>query len=805
MTALLQSLRHAARQLRRAPSFTLIAILTLALGIGANTAIFSVVYTAFLRPLPFDDGERLVRVYEAARGQLSTLSPSNFADFATQSRLVRDLSAYYSDELALTGVGVPERVQVGRVTADAFDALRVQPALGRLFTDDESRVGGPKAVLLAHALWTRRFGGARDIVGQQVRLDGVSYQVIGVMPEGFTFPRESQLWMPLAFTSEELATQRGAHYLSAVGRLRDGATLAAADLELRAIAQRLERAYPAQNTDVSARVLTFRDAAVGDSRRALFVLLGAVGFLLLVACANVANLLLARAGKRSQEFAVRIALGAGRGRLALDIMTEGVLLAILGGVVGVLLAVWGLPLITAAIGSSYPALARAQLDWPVLLYTLAIALATATLFAAGPALVASRPTLVAAALRGVVSGAGRRTAGWRLRGTLVAAETALAVTLLAGAGLLLKSFSKLSSVEPGFDPRGVWTLELSLPDAEYPPERSRQFYSQLLERTRALPGVHAAGGSTLLPLQGGSYRLTYHTVDGVPEPTGRERVTDVRIVTDDYFRATGMRIVRGRPLLPTDRDGAPRAVVVNEALAHALWPGQDPIGHRLEVGSRFGLEGERGGGEVVGVVADVRELDLATPPRPGVFLAHRQFPVNGMSLVVRADDPPSIRRPLLEQIAALDPNLPVANERTLDALARESITEPRLYATLLSAFAITALVMAAVGIYGVMAVVIGQRTREIGIRMALGARAADVVRLVVGQGTGLAAIGALAGLAVAFPLTRLMRDLLYDVAPADPLVFTGVAVVLVLTALLAAWLPARRAAKVDPMTALRAE
>jgi putative ABC transport system permease protein len=502
---------------------------------------------------------------------------------------------------------------------------------------------------------------------------------------------------------------------------------------------------------------------------------------------------------------VRIALGAGRGRLALDIMTEGVLLALVGGVVGVLLAVWGLPLITAALGSSYPALAQAQLDWPVLLYTLAIALATATLFAAGPALVASRPTLVAAALRGVVTGAGRRTAGWRLRGTLVAAETALAVTLLAGAGLLLKSFSKLSSVEPGFDPRGVWTLELSLPEAEYPPARARQFYAQLLERARALPGVQAAGGSTILPLQGNTYRLTFSTVDGAPEPAGRERVADVRIVTDDYFRATGMRIVRGRPLLPTDREGAPRAVVVNEALANALWPGQDPLGHRLEVGSRFGLGEERGGGEVVGVVADVHELDLATPPRPGVFLAHRQFPVGAMSLVVRGDDPPSLRRPLLAQIAALDPNLPVSNERTLDALARESITEPRLYATLLTAFAITALVMAAVGIYGVMAVVIGQRTREIGIRMALGARAADVVRLVVTQGTGLAALGALAGLAVAFPLTRLMRDLLYDVAPADPLVFTAVAAVLVVTALLAAWLPARRAARVDPMTALRAE
>jgi putative ABC transport system permease protein len=802
------ALRYAVRRLARTPSFTLSALAALALGIGGNTAVFSAVYAALLRPFPYPQAERLQMVYETVGEQLGTLSPPNFTDLRAASRSFEAMAAFYGNSAALTGEGNAEQVQLGMVTADFFRVLRVAPLVGRTFDERETAFGGPKAVVLGEALWRRRFGGDPSVVGRAMRLDGVDHLVVGVMPASAALPRGADLWMPTAFSPEVLATQRGAHYLSAIGRLRAGVSPEAASTELRGIAARLAAAYPAVNGKTGAAIRSLREATAGGVQKALFVLLGAVGLVLLVACANVANLQLARAARERRARAIRVAVGARRVHLVRDALAEGLTLSLVGGALGAFIALWGVEALGASLRSVHPALGAVRVDAPVLGLAAALAVVTGLVVGVLPALATAGATGLAGLLAQGAAPPNDARRGSRVRGTLVATEVAMAVCLLVGAGLLLRTFVKLRDVELGFDPRNVWTFQLSLPEARYDsPVKAQQFYASLLERVRALPGVRAAGATSILPFGGSNYD-TDSELDGVKLVDAPDLpATEVRIVSDDYFRAAGMRLVRGRALAPTDRMGAPPVVVVSEALARKLWPGQDPIGHRVTYGTRFGLgkDHPRAGGEVVGVVADVRGQGVAEEAPAEAYIAHAQFPVGAMALAVRADDPPKLRNALVAQVAALDRDLPVYDERMFDALLADAVAQPRVYAVLMGAFAACALLLAAVGVYGVVALAVGQRTREIGVRVALGARANDVLRLVLGRGMRPVLVGAALGLVAAWGASRVVAGLLYGVATTDLLTFAAVPLVLVVVALLAALAPARRALRIPPTTALRAE
>jgi predicted permease len=814
LTVVATDLRHAARRLRRAPAFALLAGLTLALGIGATTAVFSVAYTALLRPLPFPDAGRLVNAAEVKREAVMSVAPPNYVDWKKTTRTM-DLAAWGNGTGALTSDGPAEQLPMAYVTDGFFSVLGMKAALGRTFSAAELAPNGPKVVLLSRRLWARRFGSDPRVVGRTIRVDGESREVVGVMPDGFDYPDHSEMWMPIAFSAEDLATQRGAHWLTVTGRLRDGATVDGARAELAAIHARLAAAYPAQNFEESATVRTLRDATIGDVRPALAALLGAVGLLLLLGCANVANLLLVRATRHERDRVVRAALGAGRGRLAGAVMSEAVILSLVGAAAGVGLAWWGTRLLDATLRAARPTLAESRVDAPVLLFALGVALLTSFVFGVLPAMSASRLRDIATVLRaaGPLGGGGARRAGsWsaRLRGSLVVAQIAITTLLLSGAMLLGESFLRIRQVDVGFDPNGVWTFTVSLPDAGYPAPRVAQFYRQLTDRVRAIPGVRVAGATMGLPLSGMSYWITLHSIDGVAESGGKERATSVRMVTDDYFRAMGMRLLRGRGIQRTDDASAPPVVVVNETLAKRLWPGQDAIGRRFDIGMRVGsVTGDtartRVGGTVVGVVHDVHGAGLRTDPNPEAYFPAMQFPVSGMSYAVRGDVTPGLRKAIAAQVAALDPEIPVFEERMLDTLVSDAVAEPRLYTLLFAAFAGTALVLAAVGVYGVLSLAVGQRTRELGVRVALGARAGDVARLVLRQGMAPVVTGLVLGLVGAFATTRLLTSLLFGVTAQDPMAFVLVCVTLGAAATAAVYLPTRRATTVMPTEALRSD
>jgi len=809
LTATLTDLAHAARRLRRAPAFALLSALTLALGIGATTAVFSVAYTALLRPLPYPGADRLVDAAETQQGQPSTVSPPDFDDWRRQSRTL-DLAAWIDPTGALAGDGPAEQIPIGMVTGTLFRVLGVAPSLGRAFNAAEAADGGPKAVVLSHRLWTRRYAADPRVVGRTIRLDGETREVVGVMPAGFDFPSHAELWVPLTFSADELATQRGAHYLRVLGRLRGQSTVAGANAELAGMAARMATMYPKSNTGAGAVVRSLRESTVGDARGALLVLLGAVGLLLLLACANVANLLLVRAARHERDRVVRAALGASRGQLARAVLSEALILATLGGLGGVAMAWWGTRALDATLRVARPRLAESHVDGPVLAFALVVSLATALAFGLLPAISAGRLREIASVLRGAAAGAsgkGRLASGWRwgwrLRGSLVVAQVAITTLLLTGAALLGESFLRLRRVDLGFVPSGVWTFSVSLPDVRYPPARAAQFYASLIERVRATPGVRAVGATMGLPLSGVSYGITVRDLDGVLLDDATAPSTQVRVVTDDYFRAVGMRIVRGRGILPTDRRDAPPVVVVNETMARKMWPGQDPIGRRFTLGTRLGLGGDRVTGTVVGVSADVHGDAVQRDPRREVYFAHAQYPIGAMSFAVRGDLTPGLARTLAAHVAALDPEVPVYESRALDVLVADAVAEPRLYSLLLAAFAGTALVLAAVGVYGVVALAVGQRTRELGVRTALGARTADIVRLVVRQSTTPVAVGLVVGLAAALVSGRALAGLLFGVSATDPTTLVGVAAALAVVAALAVFVPTRRATRIAPTEALR--
>ena len=810
MNTLWQDARYGMRMLRKSPGFTLVAIFALALGIGANSAIFSVVNAMMLRPLPYADPDRLVVVWETNPNLSSTFlrthneaSPANFRDWREQNTVFESIGAYRWNTFNLTGTDSPEQLLGNRATASLFRTLGVKPLVGRTFTEEEDAAGAARTVVLSYGLWQRRFGGDPAVVGKQITLDAESHTVVGVMPQAFEFPNASvELWTPLALDARG-AARRGAHYLYTRARLKPGVTIRQAQAEMNNIAAGLRRQYPDTNADRDVRIVPAHEDAVEFARGGLLVLLGAVGFVLLIACANVANLSLARATARHKELSIRAALGASRLRMIRQMLTESVLLSLAGGVFGVLLAMWGLDLLLASVprefALNFHGWNRIKLDRFVLGFTVLISFATGLLFGIVPALHATKTDLNESLKEGARGSTGH--ARRHFRDGLVVAEVALALVLLVGAGLMLKSFVRLLDVKPGFDPKNVVTMGVSLPEARYQkPEQWADFYRRLVERLRAQPGVESASVINSLPM-GGNGGTTTFVLEGRPAPPkGQYPEANFRLAGTDYFKTLRIPLLRGRVFTEQDAKGKPLVAVVSETFARVYYPNEDPVGRRV-----LDTDGTRPT-EIVGVVGDVKHWGLDDEPEPYIYMAHAQSPDSGMTIAVRsAVDPAGMAAAVRRETQAMDRDLPVFDIKSLEQRLDESSSQRRLTVFLLGIFACVAVLLAAVGIYGVMAYSVTQRTHEIGIRMALGARTADVVRLVLRQGMTLAAVGVGVGVVASLALTKLIKAMLFRVSPSDPVTFAVVALSLAAVALLACYLPARRATRVDPMIALRYE
>ncbi len=790
-----QDFRFAFRQLRRNPGFALVAILTLAIGTGANTAIFSLVNSLVLKPLAYDEPGQLVQVWEAPGGNgLNPVSPGVFLDWREQATSFDSLAAYRSIDLNLTAAGEPERLSGLRMTADGLRVLRARPIVGRIFAADEDQPGKERVVVLTYELWHRRFGGDAALVGRTIRLNDAPYTVIGILPPGF-LPRATQQFVVPQMIEPFWRELRAGHFLYVMGRVKSGVSLEHAGAELAAISARSAAQYfPQWKKDWTARVVPLRDHFSGDVKPALLLLLAAVVLVLLVACANVANLLLAKASARRREIAVRAALGASRGRVIRQMLVESVLLAAIGAALGLVLAVWSVAGLRHLIGTMNFARAHEiAVDGRVLGVTLAVALVTGFAFGLAPALQASR-----VALTDALKDASRGSAGGgRLRQGLIMGEVALALVLLVGAGLLLRSFHRLTSVPPGFVPEQALTMQLSLPEQKYPTNAHRlAFFNQMITRIEALPGVQSAAVSKSVPLASGFPDDFFRVVGRASQPE-QGYVADYDYCTPHFFRALGIPLRRGRAFTEIDADA--RVAIINEEFAHRFFPDEDPIGRHLIQ--------DKTTWEIIGVVGAVRGRGLAEAPRPVVYRPQAPTEASRNShLVVRAAmSPEGLAESVRRAILALDPGQPVANVRTLEAVVTGSIADRRLTLALLIGFAATALALAAIGLYGVIAGSVAQRTRELGIRVALGATRRDVLGLVVGEAMKLVLLGLALGLAAALALGRLVEKMLYDVLPTDASTFTAVSALLLAVALFAAWLPARRAAKIDPMVALRAE
>ncbi len=806
MSILPLSIRHALRRLARSPLFLFATVATLALGIGANTAIFSVVNAVLLQPLPYPQPDRLVHVWEGTSGR-GTVSPPNFADFRSLTGVFQDAAAHYNTGLTLTGVGSAEQLSGVAATPALFSILGARPEIGRVFQADEATPGNEHVAILSDALWRRRFGGDRAVLGRTIDLNGEGYRIVGVMPADFDYPDGAELWIPAAFTTREMATQRGAHYLTVLARLRPGVTLEQANAQARTLAARLETEYPDTNTGMRARVVGLRDDMVGEYRRALFVLAGAVGLVLLIACANVANLFLVRAVGRDRELAVRTALGARRWHLVRELFAESLMLAFAGGLLGLVVATWITGGLVALQSRNVPRLGQVHLDATVLAFTAGVTLLTGFLFGTLPAWQASRHRDLGERLK-AGRGQSETHGGNRLRGAFIVGELALALLLLAGAGLLARSFLNLHRVDLGFRTDHVLTFSVSLPDNTYSePARRRQFGRQLVQAMDGVPGVQQAGLGFGLPLSGRNYWISVERIDGQPgyRTPDEEKDVQVRVVTPGYLRVLGIPLRSGRLFTEADRDGTKPVVLVNEAAAKLLFPDQDPLGHTFEIGTRL-HNPERLHGEVVGVIADTKYYGPAAPPRAEAYFLFDQFPVDAMSATLRTDgDPASVVGAARQRLSEIDSDVPMFRVRTMDQLLGDELTQPRFYTLLLLLFGGLALLLAGVGVYGVIAYAVGRRTREIGIRMALGADRGAVVAMIVRQVGWLAAAGTVLGFGAALGLTRFLRDMLFDLSPTDPVSLAAATVFLAAVALLAGWLPARRAARVDPVSALRRE
>jgi putative ABC transport system permease protein len=795
-------LRYALRQLLRAPGFTAVALLTIALGIGACTAIFSVVNTVLLRPLPYPESDRLVVVRETNPPQFPEFSvaPGQYFGWLAQSSSWESLASSRSGTYNLTGRGEPQRVIAERVTANHFATLRVRPALGRDFRAEEDVPGQENVALLSHGFWQRQLGGRPDVLQQTITLDGQPFTVIGVMPAWFRRQARTEVYTPAAYTAAD-REQRGGHYISVFGRLKAGVTLEQARSEMAVIADRMARQYPDTNKGWGVRLTPMLEAAVRDVKPVLLALMAAVGFLLLIACANVANLLLARATGRAREIAVRGALGAGRGRLVRQLLTESLLLALLGAGLGVAVAHLGIAGLMSLAPESVPRFQEVSIDLGALGFSAALACLTGVAFGLVPALQATRHEL-SETLKQAGRGAGESGRRHRLRGTLVVAEMAIALVLLVGAGLLMRSFVRLQQVDPGFDPRQALAVRVSLPDKKYDGDEEKALFTdQALRRLAAIPGVQAAGAAHVAPLSGSDYVLGF-TIKGRPPIAPSDLPsTNYYAVSPDYFRAMGIRLLRGRSFERTDSAGATPVAIISESMARRFFPGEDPIGKHIHV-----TQGPEKWRQIVGIVGDVRQYDLHGEMTVQTYEPLAQQPFSFLTFVVRSAGsleplPAAIR----SAIYAVDGDQPVARIQPLTQFVAESIGRQRFAMLLFAAFSGAALLLAAIGIYGVMAYSVRQRTGEIGIRMALGAGTGQVLRLVFLQGGRYIGLGLGLGVLGALLLTRFLSTLLYGVSAHDPLTFGAIALLLALTAALACLLPARRAARVDPTSALRAE
>jgi putative ABC transport system permease protein len=811
MSTVLQDVRYALRMFLKSPGFALVALVALALGIGANTAIFSVVNAVMLRALPYSNADRLVVLWEHNRqgnNRHNVLSPANFMQWREDAKSFEEMAAFYDARLNLTGEGDPEEIPTQVTSANLFRLLGNEAAIGRTFTDEDAEPGKDNVTVISHGLWQRRFGGAHDVVGKTLTLNGESITILGVMPEDFRWfikenslvGKPAELWLPIKF--DERYRNSSGRFISAAARLKDGVSVEQAQAELSGIAARLERERPQRNTGWGATVVPVREQFAGEIKTALLVLLGAVAFVLLIACANVANLMLARATARQKEIAIRAAMGAGRLRVARQLLTESVLLALAGGALGLLLALWG---VDALVALSPPNLIGSEgvgISLPVLGFTFAVSLLTGVVFGLAPALEASRFNLNDSLKESGKSNSGS-SRGRRVRNVFVVAQVALALVLLVGAGLMIRSFSRLQSVDPGFDPQGLLTMRVQLPGAKYKENTQRvAFFREAVERLRSLPGVRAAGVVSYLPFASLGARTDF-AVEGRPEALpGQEPGTDVRVTDENYFAAMNIPVLRGRTFTTQEATEDRKVVVINEAMARKYFPNEDPIGKRLIVQ----MKAEPEPTEIIGIVRDAKYDKLEGETYPMVYWTHPQLAYTTMTLVVRtAGNPTALAAAAQREIQAIDKDQPIADVRTMEAWVDESVSRARFGTMLLAVFAGVALVLAAVGIYGVMSYSVTQRTHEIGIRIALGAQTKDVLRLVVGQGMTLIVIGVVVGLAAAYALTRVMSSMLYSVSATDPTTFVGISALLAFIALLACYIPARRATRVDPMVALRYE
>ena len=796
-----KDVRYALRTLARRPGFTAVAAITLALGIGANTAIFSVVNGVLLRPFDYPEAERLVALRESnpSKQPDSQVSPANFLEWQRQNTVFSDLATYRTVSYNLTGDGNPERLLAGRVSAGFFKTLGVGPILGREFSPEEDQLGRDKVVLISEGLWRRRFGSDASVIGKTLKLSGENFTVIGVMPASLRLPdqRERELWTPIAFTENERIYHH-VRFVEAIARLKPGVTLDQAQAEMTAIAGRLAQAHPDANQGWTIRIAPVLDFAVGDARKILWILFSAVGLVLLIACANVTNLLLARAATRQKEIAIRVALGAGRLRIIRQLATESLLLALLGAVVAWPMAVWGLKALLAIAPADLPRLADVTIDNRALLFTLGITLLTGLIFGLVPALQSvnanSNQTLKDGGSEGNRGGTGRR-----IGNLLIAGEVALAVMLLVGSGLLLRTIWQLHNVNPGFDDRNALAVTLQLSDKKYADTKQvAQFSEKLVQQVSTMPGVEATGVARILPI---AHELTLgYYVEGKPRESDNQLPqTNYSAVSADYFDAMRIPLIAGRMFDDRDNQQSPRVAIVSAELAQRVFPGEDPIGRRINVTT--GPENFR---EIVGVVGDVTQQGLVRGASQHVYEPFSQAPSNFMTLIVRgSSDPTALVPAIRSKVLELDQELPLQRVTTLDKIIANSIRQQRFTSVVLSVFAAVALVLAVAGLYGVISYSVAQRTRELGIRLALGAQVGDVLRLVLKQGMTYVLIGEVIGIVGAYALTGLMQGLLFGVTATDKATFITVAVSLFLVALVACYVPARRATKVDPLIALK--
>lgn len=812
MNTLGQDIYYGTRMLFKRPGFTVVALLTLALGIGMNTALFSVVKAVLLRPLPFEDPDRLVLIYGSNLQKALTqseIAPADFVDYREQNRSFQNVSALRYRDFTLTGVDEPQLIRGAMVSANFFSLLGARPFLGRVFLTDEDQPGKDRVAVISYGLWQRRFGSDPSIIDKPLTLNGESFIVSGILPPEFDFPRASEqvsspdLWIPLTFTADDLRNRRN-HVLLIVARLNPGIILTRAQADLSVIADGLEQQYPQSNSGWNVKAVLLNEQFVVNTRPALLVLLGAVALVLFIACANVANLSLVRAASRQKEIALRIALGASRVRIIRQLLTESVLLATIGGVLGVVLALWAVKVLTNLKPDYIPRMNDVGIDSWVLGFTLAVSLLTGVVFGLAPALQASKPDVNDTLKEGgksPTSGSGRNRTGL----VFVVSEIALALVLLISAGLLIRSFTRLLSVNPGFNGNNLATMEINLPRSKYgKPQQQSAFFEQLIQRVAGLPGIESVGGTNHLPL-GGSNSSVSFTVEGRPLPGPGEATptTNWRAVTPDYFKTMQIPLLDGRSFNEWDKDGAPIVVVISKTMANLYWPDEDPMDQRIRLG---GTAEGASIASIVGVVGDVRHWGLDSDIKSQIYLSYLQDPPSRMTIVARGEaDPTSLASSMRSQVFALDKDQPVANVNTMEQVLAHSVSRRGFTMTLLTMFAVVALVLAVVGIYGVISYSVSQRRHEIGVRLALGAQKASILKMIIGQGMRIALLGVVIGIGGAIAATRLLSSLLYGTSATDFTTFLSIPLVIILVTFLASYFPAWRATKVDPMIVIRNE